>query len=182
MEKMNQYVVVGSNGWLFAYSKELFEIGDNVVVDHKTRFDGVKTFCGKVTQYREVDVEGGKVVGVSSDLCFSDIGTVAMRKAEDSEMEKIARWEEDEKAEFEAERVIAIAAQLQKNKRYSQCPRCGSSMMCTDYLFQNALSRRMDIYICDRCGVLEALEDMPGMKKLPLRKWYVVSGVKLQDE
>lgn len=52
------------------------------------------------------------------------------------------------------------------------CPRCGSDTM-DRVLGRNALSRRVDLSICNVCGGVEAIEDMPraGGKKLPLENW-----------
>ena len=52
------------------------------------------------------------------------------------------------------------------------CPRCGLSKM-SHVPVQNALSRRGNIYICDECGMTEALEDMPGAPKTPLSAWAI---------
>ena len=52
------------------------------------------------------------------------------------------------------------------------CPRCGRSVMESDPV-RNALSRRLNVYICDECGMTEALEDMPGAPKTPLSAWAI---------
>lgn len=49
----------------------------------------------------------------------------------------------------------------EKQKRgWHLCPRCGCDRMSKDAT-RNALSRRADIYICDTCGAMEAIEDYP---------------------
>ena len=51
------------------------------------------------------------------------------------------------------------------------CPRCGN-LTVKDRLHTNALSRHANIYICDACGVHEAILDM--MKTpLPLKDWAI---------
>ena len=55
------------------------------------------------------------------------------------------------------------------------CPRCGMDMM-SPILEHNALSRRADLMICNLCGNIEGIEDMPtaGITKLPIEKWELV--------
>lgn len=52
------------------------------------------------------------------------------------------------------------------------CPRCGK-MTVKDSLHTNALSRHADVYICDACGVDEAIRDWLG-DPLPLKEWAIV--------
>lgn len=51
------------------------------------------------------------------------------------------------------------------------CPRCGHLKMDKD-LHHNALSRRVDLYVCSSCGTEEAMEDYNGRKK-PFEEWFV---------
>ncbi len=53
------------------------------------------------------------------------------------------------------------------------CPRCGHNRMDKDPI-RNALSRRVDVYICTTCGREEALLDLLKKKPLPLNKWAIV--------
>lgn len=55
------------------------------------------------------------------------------------------------------------------------CPRCGKMTM-KDNVYQNALSRRADIHICDTCGMEEAFEDFQ-KHETPLGLWFVVTNV-----
>ena len=55
------------------------------------------------------------------------------------------------------------------------CPRCGEHAM-SDTITHNALSRRAHIYICDACGMAEAIEEMKG-QRLPLSKWSLIRTV-----
>ena len=41
------------------------------------------------------------------------------------------------------------------------CPRCGRDYMAANPV-RNALSRRVKVYICDACGMDEAIRDMAG--------------------
>ena len=58
-----------------------------------------------------------------------------------------------------------------------RCPRCGAKPDCYDHQ-QQALSRRADIQICNRCGTEEALEDIAwgGQQKMHLADWAIVKG------
>lgn len=49
------------------------------------------------------------------------------------------------------------------------CPRCGKAMKAD--LHTNALSRQMDIMVCDRCGMDEALNAATGRPHLPFEQW-----------
>lgn len=49
------------------------------------------------------------------------------------------------------------------------CPRCGKAMK--EKLHTNALSRQIDIMVCDRCGMEEALIVATGRPHLPFEQW-----------
>lgn len=51
------------------------------------------------------------------------------------------------------------------------CPRCGR-LTVKERLGTNALSRHADVYICDACGMDEAIRDMKG-QPLPLKDWAI---------
>lgn len=51
------------------------------------------------------------------------------------------------------------------------CPRCGQ-LTVKERLVTNALSRHADVYICDACGMDEAIRDMKG-QPLPLKDWAI---------
>lgn len=73
----------------------------------------------------------------------------------------------------EAKKLIESFGKLQEknSSKYSYpCPRCGNDSM-NEKLTRNALSRRADIYICDACGMEEALMDAAGKEPLPFNKW-----------
>lgn len=72
------------------------------------------------------------------------------------------------------EDLIQHFAEKQKHS-WCLCPRCGTDAMKKD-IATNALSRRTDVYICDICGNVEAIEDMPEAqgKKLSLEKWELM--------
>ena len=53
----------------------------------------------------------------------------------------------------------------------SICPRCGQRTMDSD-VSRNALSRSLDIMICDQCGMDEAIRACSG-NDIPLTKWWI---------
>lgn len=73
----------------------------------------------------------------------------------------------------EARELIESFAKLQEKNSHKYaypCPRCGEDRM-NEKLTRNALSRRANIYICDTCGIEEALLDAAGKEPLPFNKW-----------
>lgn len=61
-------------------------------------------------------------------------------------------------------------AARQKNRTFTACPRCGGWMRRE--LYMNCLSRRANIYICEKCGMAEALADF-AQKADPVTDWYI---------
>lgn len=70
-----------------------------------------------------------------------------------------------------AKQMLESFAELQRKHPYP-CPRCGRFAMDNDPV-RNALSRRATVYICDACGVQEALEDMMD-SRTPLTEWAYI--------
>ena len=70
-----------------------------------------------------------------------------------------------------AKLLIEQFAEKQEGGHFA-CPRCGKMTMNTESATRNALSRRIDVYICDACGMQEALEDMAGIHT-PLTAWAI---------
>ena len=58
------------------------------------------------------------------------------------------------------------------------CPRCGEMTMNAESVTRNALSRRATVYVCDACGMQEALEDMADIRT-PLTEWAIVQAPEL---
>lgn len=58
----------------------------------------------------------------------------------------------------------------QLNGARMPCPRCGNENM-KPIVETNASSRQADVYICDLCGVHEAITDALGLPPLPLTQW-----------
>lgn len=55
--------------------------------------------------------------------------------------------------------AVALRASRQATSRFDPCPRCGKDSMRKEKLTHNAWSRRADIYVCENCGMVEALRD-----------------------
>lgn len=55
------------------------------------------------------------------------------------------------------------------------CPRCGHDRM-DEKPARNSLSRQAKVYICNQCGMEEALLDMAGKEPLPLNQWGMIRG------
>lgn len=75
--------------------------------------------------------------------------------------------------ENEAKTLIERFAEKQQGGHFA-CPRCGKMAMDAESVTRNALSRRATVYICDACGMQEALEDMMD-SRTPLTAWAIVS-------
>ena len=80
--------------------------------------------------------------------------------------------------EFSAEVDAATAAKVKvdafakvQTDGVHFCPRCGR-MSVKDRLHTNALSRAATIYVCDDCGMDEAIRAFAG-KELPLKDWAI---------
>ncbi len=56
------------------------------------------------------------------------------------------------------EQRLADLKARQESSKYTLCPRCGRDTM-KPKLYTNAMSRRVDIQVCDACGVSEAKLD-----------------------
>lgn len=67
--------------------------------------------------------------------------------------------------------IIENFAAKQQNGHFA-CPLCGRMTMNAESVTRNALSRRIDVYVCDACGMGEALEDMMDSIS-PLSSWAI---------
>lgn len=70
--------------------------------------------------------------------------------------------------------ALECFAQVQSTSRFP-CPRCGRQTM-KENTITNALSRHADVYICDRCGNMEAILDYMGKPPL-LSTWSFITDV-----
>ena len=69
-----------------------------------------------------------------------------------------------------AKAKVDAFAKVQANGTHF-CPRCGR-MSVKDRLHTNALSRHASVYICDACGMDEAIRDWKGAT-IPLKDWAI---------
>ena len=70
-----------------------------------------------------------------------------------------------------------LCLDMQKAGTINICPRCGEDRMKTPYT-HNALSRQADVYVCDNCGMEEALIAASGKPHLPLKYWAFAARLK----
>ena len=82
---------------------------------------------------------------------------------------------EESTKELEAAEKIMRFSKVQREYNFP-CPRCGLWAMDKDPI-RNALSRRVNVYICNFCGTAEAMEDFFGDEK-KLSEWEIA----LHDE
>ena len=73
------------------------------------------------------------------------------------------------KAEIDS-RLLDLKARQDAGEKMP-CPRCGRNKLKSP-LTHNALSRYADLYVCDECGMTEAMLDMM-RNPLPLDQWAV---------
>lgn len=73
--------------------------------------------------------------------------------------------------------IIEQFAEKQQDGHFA-CPRCGRMAMNAESVTRNALSRRIDVYVCDACGMQEALEDMIDSIS-PLSSWAIAQNPEL---
>ena len=78
--------------------------------------------------------------------------------------------------ESEAKTLIKRFAKKQQGGHFA-CPRCGKMTMDAQSVTRNALSRRVTVYICDACGMTEAMEDMMD-SRTPLTAWAIIAAPK----
>lgn len=78
--------------------------------------------------------------------------------------------------ESEAKTLIERFAEKQQGGHFA-CPRCGKMTMDAQSVTRNALSRRVTVYICDACGMTEAMEDMMD-SRTPLTAWAIIAAPK----
>ncbi len=105
---------------------------------------------------------------------------------DESYMENLLTYEQfifwkgrDRFKDIMAEHRIKMMYSAQVSGRITVCPRCGASL--DPVSSHNALSRRIDVYICSDCGMLEAFEDA-GSPKLELRDWDIAKPVEEDAE
>lgn len=87
---------------------------------------------------------------------------------------------------MESKNIIEAIFELQKKRIPFPCPRCGKDVMNVDPI-KNAFSRHANVYVCDACGMDEALRDavcagaldinnVP-KQMLPYEDWAICKGL-----
>ena len=80
------------------------------------------------------------------------------------------QFSQDVTATTAAKKAVDEFAKKQKDGVHI-CPRCGQ-LTVKERLVTNAFSRHADVYICDVCGMDEAVQDMKG-DPIPLKDWAI---------
>ena len=62
------------------------------------------------------------------------------------------------------------------NPKPFRCPRCGHKRMKPEAIM-NSLSRYADVYICNKCGMDEAVRDMAEQPPLPFASWSMTQAL-----
>lgn len=73
-----------------------------------------------------------------------------------------------------ATEIINKWKNVQAEGKIQVCPRCGKRNMRLP-LTTNALSRRVDLYICSECGMAEALEDFATSSNNGVKGWVAMN-------
>lgn len=79
----------------------------------------------------------------------------------------------------EAAKLLDSLKSLQDKGHKFPCPRCGHDRMEAKAV-DNGLSRYAEVYICNACGMNEAMMDMAGTN-LPLNEWSFVKSFDKED-
>lgn len=76
---------------------------------------------------------------------------------------------------YKAKKLVEELFPMQERGAEFPCPRCGRNNMHTDRPALNALSRHAKVYVCEECGMEEALRDVSG-NPLPINQWAMPRG------
>ena len=142
---------------------------DEKSLDH---YEGYPTFYGKDTV--SVTVDGKKLtamVYIMTKRPSARIGTPSQYYLETIEegYEEFGFDVTQLHAAANFESAIHRLAIAQRAGESRTCPRCGS--LLKERLGTNALSRRADVYVCDECGIEEAIADFNGEPD-PIEQWH----------
>lgn len=77
---INRYTVKDGDKWIFAYSPNVFQIGEHVKVTHNTRWDGIQVFQGTVTAQTMTATRNGKILSIFDNKLL-EIGTIDITRA-----------------------------------------------------------------------------------------------------
>ena len=136
--------------------KKEYPVGCRIVLDHMSDSQAsspgtqgtVKCVDDTGTIFPAFDTGGGLGIVYGEDSCHK-IGT-------------------------EKEALVTLNFYGRHQKEYdARCPRCGGLM--PGPVTRHALSRYTDIYVCDGCGTVEALEKAGLIPVKPLMEWTAVT-------
>lgn len=82
---------------------------------------------------------------------------------------------------YKAKKLVEELLPMQEKGAEFPCPRCGRNNMHTDRPVLNTLSRHAKVYVCEECGIDEALRDMSG-SPLPINQWAMPRGFDKEDK
>lgn len=114
---------------------------------------------------------------MSRDWTPEEIQVVSAAMKEAGEM-SFEEFSAEVEATTAAKKNIDAFARIQTDGVHF-CPRCGR-MSVKDRLHTNALSRHADVYICDKCGMDEAMRDFAKMPS-DLASWAIASMVNIKE-
>lgn len=76
------------------------------------------------------------------------------------------------------EKILTDLLQQQGAGIFNHCPRCGEQLSQGTRAKDLCLSRRADVYVCQACGAIEAVEDAGIIQKNPIDGWWIFSNKK----
>lgn len=108
---------------------------------------------------------------MSRDWTQEEIQAASAAMKESGEMSYEEFTGEVEATTAAKEKIDAFAVFQAKGDGLHFCPRCGNMTVKTQ-LHTNAWSRHANVYICDACGMDEAIRDWQH-DPLPLKEWAI---------
>lgn len=77
------------------------------------------------------------------------------------------------KLDQQQEKILADLLQQQGAGVFTHCPRCGELLAKGTRAKELCLSRRADVYVCQACGTIEAVEDAGIIQKVNIENWWI---------
>lgn len=133
--------------------REKYPVGTVVVLDHM------------------VDAQAPKPGTLGCVTCVDDTGTVFASWLTGGSLGVVYGEDHCHKASAEDAARYRLTRLAKTQKDGDRCPRCGAVM--PGKLSRHALSRSLDIMICDECGTEEAILAFKGTP-VPLTEWTAV--------
>lgn len=107
-------------------------------------------------------------------LFVDDIGTIHPSWDNGSSLGVALGEDTCHRVASEEEVKVSLAWLENRADKPQKCPRCGELPTEDNRLL--AVSRRAAVTICEHCGMMEAIEDIPKskVKRMKLADWYIV--------